>query len=189
MKGIITKRILETLAGVAMTSVALSTAILSSGYGASRKQIERKTQEIEDLLMGDGRNSEYKKQRHNFHSMLFKLKKEGFIKSEGENLKLTRLGKARLIRLDKTLHVKKYLKEKDDTLKIIMFDVPEKYKSKREWLRKQILDMGFISIQKSVFIGKFKLPREFIADLEKAKLFNHTEILAVSRTGSLKSLT
>lgn len=71
-------------------------------------------------------------------------------------------------------------------LKIIAFDIPEKFRRKRNWLRKTLAGFGFTMLQKSVWAGKAALLHEFIEDLDTLSLTPYIEILAVTKTGSLK---
>jgi hypothetical protein len=43
-------------------------------------------------------------------------------------------------------------------------------------------------VQKSVWVGKTKIPQDFLDDLFKLKLVDFVEIFEISRTGSLKHL-
>ena len=43
-------------------------------------------------------------------------------------------------------------------------------------------------IQKSVWIGKVKIPKEFLDDLFKLRLIDYIEIFEISKAGSLKNL-
>lgn len=82
-----------------------------------------------------------------------------------------------------------YQKEKSDKLIIIAFDVPETERKKREWLRAVIKNLGFKMVQRSVWIGKIKIPKEFMNDLLKLRLVEFVEIFEISKTGSLKQIT
>ncbi|MBI2635441.1 MAG: CRISPR-associated endonuclease Cas2, partial [Parcubacteria group bacterium] len=73
-------------------------------------------------------------------------------------------------------------------LKVVIFDIPEKQKHKREWLRGQLQDLGFKMIQKSVWMGKRKFPKEFLEDIRDLKLLAYVEIFSVTKTGSMRPL-
>ncbi len=55
---------------------------------------------------------------------------------------------------------------------IIIFDIPEKKKRYREWLRNELVGFGFNLVQKSVWIGP-GLPKEFIEYLNETGLLKH----------------
>lgn len=48
---------------------------------------------------------------------------------------------------------------------IIAFDVPEHERYKRDWLREELIVLGFEPIQKSVWYGPFPLPKKFIGEM------------------------
>jgi CRISPR/Cas system-associated endoribonuclease Cas2 len=43
----------------------------------------------------------------------------------------------------------------------VLFDIPEKRRKIRNWLRDQLKEWDFELVQKSVWIGKGPLPKEF----------------------------
>ncbi|MCR4279711.1 MAG: hypothetical protein NUV78_03175 [Candidatus Zambryskibacteria bacterium] len=55
---------------------------------------------------------------------------------------------------------------------IIVFDIPEKKRRYRDWLRMELVGFGFTLIQKSVWLGP-GLPKEFIEYLDEAGLLKH----------------
>lgn len=54
---------------------------------------------------------------------------------------------------------------------IIIFDIPEIEKRKRNWLRIELVNLGFEMIQKSVWLGPAPLQKTFIKPLNDLKLF------------------
>jgi len=134
--------------------------------------------------------------KRRFDDLIYRLKKDGLVccsKKEQKNfLGLTPKGKEILekFRFNKTesLPAVDYKNEGDKTLKIIIFDIPEQERRKRDWLRSALKNLKFSMLQKSVWAGKMKLPQEFIKDLEKINLLAWVEIFSISKTGSLKQL-
>lgn len=131
--------------------------------------------------------------KRRFDDFVYRLKKDDLIcnvERKNKNFfRLTPKGKMILkkIRLDKTrLPVSsKYKSEENETLKIIIFDIPEEERRKRDWLRYALKNLKFGMLQKSVWAGKKGLPQEFINDLKRINLFSFVEIFAVSKKGSL----
>ena len=71
------------------------------------------------------------------------------------------------------------LKEEDEKEKeelIIIFDIPEKERRKRDWLRSQLKLFDFEQIQKSVWLGPDRLPKEFFAYLEELGIRGNIKI-------------
>ena len=77
----------------------------------------------------------------------YKEDKDGFVEivltKEGEN-------KALKFKIDE-IKIKKPLKW-DGEWRIVIFDIPEKFKKAREALRMKLKELGFLELQKSVFV-------------------------------------
>lgn len=133
----------------------------------------------------------FRRLRHNFYTRLSVLQKKGFIEKQKEgklkNWHLTLKGKEEFEKLKSKIGIilrKKYLIKKDDKLKIIIFDIPEKEKTKREWLRLNLISLGFTMLQKSVWMGKNKLPQEFFEDLGAIDILPYIYIFHISKEDS-----
>ena len=72
-----------------------------------------------------------------------------------------------------------------DHLKIVIFDIPEKWRAKRLWLRQWLVALGFEKLQKSVWIGETKLPADFITQLKSLDLLLYVKIFSVFKKGML----
>lgn len=194
MRGDLTLKILEAIFKGTTVSANIFLTIVTSGYGASRSRLDfnfdkrqRKLDEIKDEIFSDLR----KKQK--FYNMLSKLKREGIIERSSKNRGwdltvrgLKRLEKLRKRLIDKELLIENYPKIESHELIIFTFDIPEKQRLKRNWLRRQLLDLGFTGLQKSVLIGKIKLPKDFMHRLRDLDLLEYVEILVVTKTGTVK---
>ncbi len=71
---------------------------------------------------------------------------------------------------------------------VIAYDIPEKLRKQREWLRAVLKRLGFQKLQNSVWIGKFLLPKEFINDLLKFSIEEYVEIIEVGSSGTTREL-
>ncbi|TAN57956.1 CRISPR-associated endonuclease Cas2 [Patescibacteria group bacterium] len=171
--------------------------VFSLPYGSSFHKIEsslRKYREKRDIYMRQMR--ENKENQNRFKHFIYHLRKEGLVenvkKDTGMFVKITSAGEKLLSKLrqrkDQGLPEKTYPVLEKDELKIIIFDVPEKEKRKRAWLRSVLRNLEFTMIQKSVWSGKTKLPQEFINQLHKLNLLSYVEIFTISKTGTLKKL-
>lgn len=68
---------------------------------------------------------------------------------------------------------------------IIIFDIEEKERWKRSWIRAVLKNLNFEMLQKSVWLGKTILPKEFAEDLKKLNLLKAVKIFSVSNEGSI----
>lgn len=97
-------------------------------------------------------------------------------------------GEKKVGELKNRLPNRHYKKEDKKSLIIMSFDIPEKLRRKRNWLREVLRNLGFNMIHQSVWIGKSKIPKHMIDDLERIKILEFVEILEISKTGTLKNL-
>ncbi|MBI5421214.1 MAG: hypothetical protein HZA35_02770 [Parcubacteria group bacterium] len=191
MRGEITKQILEFIAEGVVGSIDLLELFITSGRNSSSrrfnkalytKSVIRNQKEIEARI------------RQNFYNRMHALKKDGLIeKNEShETWQMTTKGKKRLHlfkkEMAKTPPNTQYPSLPSDEFKIIVFDIPEKERGKRDWLRARLVQLGFTLLQKSVWIGKKQIPEQFINDLGAYDIFNYVEILAITKQGTIKKI-
>jgi DNA-binding transcriptional regulator PaaX len=129
-----------------------------------------------------------------FYNTVARLQKQGLVKKKevaGKNLwKLTEIGNKKLASLKnkpKKLPDDYYKKEAGDKLTLVIFDIPEEERIQRRWLRKKLVYLNFSLLQKSVWMGKNKLPIEFIEDLKKIGIFKYLHIFHVVDDGTLNN--
>ena len=194
-KGEMALKVLEALEKAASDAATLIETIASSPYGSSLSRLEARRRYIEKRK---SLTNYVLQNQQRLYDTLYRLHRDGLIKKEIADKRkiwhLTLKGKQESKWLRKYFSFSKppqrvYQKVVEQELKIIAFDIPEKYKLKRWWLRKTLKSLGFTMLQKSVWVGKCKIPQEFIEDIYKFGLLPHLEVLAVTKTGSLKELT
>jgi len=107
---------------------------------------------------------------------LSKLKKRGLLDNKKGRGKweitpkgLTYLHKLKKRELDLPTHISKISSTKVKNM-IIVFDIPEKERKKRSWLRIELTNLGFSMLQQSVWFGPAPLPDKFIESLDYLKL-------------------
>ncbi|MDO8582579.1 MAG: hypothetical protein Q7R63_01110 [bacterium] len=128
-------------------------------------------------------------ERARLRALVAKLKKEKLVTASPTGWRITNAGREKMQKLaDRLLRKKSYPEEKAPALTIVMFDVPEKYKGYRDWMRAAIRGCGFDQLQKSVFAGNVRLPEEFINDLDRLSLLRYVEIFSVSEKGTLEKI-
>ncbi len=197
MKGDKIIRILELLKESTLDGSSLLEAFLSAGYGASVGRIKylagvknSKRQKNRALF------EEFVRERQRFHNLVSYLKSDGIISETiTDDKKLYRIvekGKKKLAALlaskQNYVPLSQYPKIDGKTFTIITFDIPEKEKKKRNWFRATLLQLGYKTIQRSVLLGKTKIPQSLIDDLRRLKMIEYVEIFEITKTGSLRHL-
>ena len=197
MKGEITLKLLEHIKDFASDMASLTEAFLSAGYGASSGKIRHKLNKIESEKTKHQLNKkEIAESRHRFYSMMNKLEKDGLIvklgKLSDKDFKLTSKGTQKIKQLKKRREIvlpdHAYSHQSHSNFVIVIFDIPEADRRKRVWLRSALRNLNFRILQKSVWIGKIKIPKEFINDLKELKMVNHVEIFEISKGGTLRQI-
>ena len=192
MKGGIRLIILEKLGEAARLADDLF-FIFTLPYGSSLGKMRH---ELAKKHATEAKKSQAKQERLRFHDLLYRLHQDHLIenirKDSKKFIRITQKGRKylRKLRLNRSsaLPDTGYQRGSDNVLKIVIFDIPEVMKRRRDWLRSALKNMGFTMLQKSVWVGKTQLPQEFIEDARKLGLLPYVEIFAISKTGSLKQL-
>ncbi len=161
--------------------------VFFSSYSTSYKAARR-------ILYGgsDFKESKWKLHRElelqKFYSLLNRLKRQGLVEKKGSKIgsmwKITKNGLEKL-GLSKLKKVIDYPIVPENQFKIIIFDISEKEKWKRAWLREALQFLGFTLFQKSVWIGKCKIPESFLTDLKDLNLIDCVHILEIRASGTV----
>ena len=129
-----------------------------------------------------------------FYTLLSKLRKEGFIKKQGVALgaawQLTATGFKKIINSAKQkkraeLPRRIYQKKKIRNHTLVIFDIPESLKHYRDWMRHQLRLLGFTMLQKSVWIGTYQIPADFVHDLRECNILRCVHIFKITKFGSM----
>lgn len=97
-----------------------------------------------------------------YRTSLSRLHKKGYILRDEKGWKLTSVGKSYLQKYQNGLRNFDFQIRKDAPKNlIVMFDIPEKQNKERKWFRLHLKKLGYIMIQKSVWVGPAPLPKEF----------------------------
>ncbi|MDP3975254.1 MAG: CRISPR-associated endonuclease Cas2 [Candidatus Jorgensenbacteria bacterium] len=194
-KGDILLAVLARIAEGAGDATALFGAFVEAGYGASYGRVgyvarrnRAEVGRIERALQSERETT------HKYRILLSALKRDGLIEERpnklGRAFIITRRGIEKLAALRKRkknmLPSIAYEPEKSDVVTIVTFDIPERERRKRAWLRAVLKRLEFTLVQKSVWMGKIKIPRSLLDDLRALRLVEFVEIFQVTKTGSLK---
>jgi DNA-binding transcriptional regulator PaaX len=164
-------------------------AIMLTPYSPSISYKEKVAQDIRETLFHYV-GKEYTER--SFKNAIYNLKKDGLInKSNAGEISITVKGKKLLSKIKReTFPAGQYVKDKsvssDKSLKIIIFDIPEKERQKRNWLRSVIRNLGFKQLQQSVWAGNSSIPEDFIEDLDSLNLLDFVEIFSVNKKGTIE---
>jgi len=103
------------------------------------------------------------KDRKRFKNLIYRLKLRGLIKDSKEvaGWLLTPKGEESILELKSKF--KEYKKRKDNKWVMIIFDIPEKMKRKREFFRRKMKSLGFKMLQKSIWV----CPLDVIDDINR----------------------
>ena len=127
--------------------------------------------------------------RRTVATALWRLQKEGLIKKSGmrrsAQWRLTAEGVERLSKQQRRKIIAG--QKKDGISRLVIFDVPERERRKREALRAALIEYDFRQLQKSVWIGEIALPTEFIELVDRLELTNHVHLFAVTKQGTLQN--
>ena len=182
-KGEKIKEILTVLAAGTLTALEVIDELSPVGFTRSYYKNKYRGNSLLDQPDAEA------KKRKEFYDLLSYLKCEGFIeKKKAENTwKITFSGLKKLkILKERSIN---YQAETDNKLKIIVFDVPEKERKLRAWLRGALKVLGFKMLQQSVWIGKGKIPEQFLFDLRQKNLLPYIHIMEASKGDTIKELT
>ncbi|MBM4387396.1 MAG: hypothetical protein FJ088_06620 [Deltaproteobacteria bacterium] len=197
MKGAILLKVLERLVEGVGEFTDLFAAMVEAGYGASPTRMEYVLRENRRLAARSREKTEREmRAMRRYRVLLSSLKRDGLIEEHvskfGRAFTVTKKGIAKLSALRKKITKKfpsvRYERETSDTVTIVTFDVPEKERRKRDWLRAVLKNLKFTMVHKSVWMGKVAIPRAFLADIKRLRLAEFVEIFQVTKTGSLRHI-
>ncbi|MDO8470318.1 MAG: hypothetical protein Q7S84_04920 [bacterium] len=69
---------------------------------------------------------------------------------------------------------------------IVSYDIPERDRWKRTWIRSVLVSLGYRMVHQSVWVGTRKLPDRFLKDARELGILHCMEIFEVSKTGTLR---
>ncbi len=106
---------------------------------------------------------------------LSRLKKRGYVENKKGTWQITKTGRAYLAKKISSffpVHSKRINRQQPKSI-IISFDIPEAHKNKRDWLRIELLCLGFEMLQRSVWLGPAPIPQEFVDSLRKLQILQY----------------
>lgn len=127
----------------------------------------------------DKQKKKYKPSDVSIKQSIWRLKKAGFVDNKGKEFFLTEKGKklANYIMARKKIMTRKW----DGRYRIIIFDIPEKSKKTRDWLRHELYMIGYKKLQESVLVGRYPLPEDLIKDIKQNKIGNFVNYILADK--------
>ncbi len=191
MKGDITLKILSTLAKAASEAAIFVEVLLTAPYGSS---LGRMNAIDRSIRRRDAHIATERERAHRYRVLIYKLKRDGLIEERASGdrrvLYVTSRGQRKIKLLQsrsaEQMPATNYVGEASDRFVIVSFDVPETERRKRAWLRSALRSLGLRMIQKSVWIGKKKLPESFLDDLKQLRLLDYVEVFEITKGGTLR---
>ncbi len=127
-----------------------------------------------------------------FRNFLGYLRDEGLVSSrkkpDGLLWRITTKGKKKL----KILEVRNHMAGLGERSKpivssvIVSYDIPEEFRHERNWVRSVLKTADFTMVQRSVWIGKRRLPEEFFSLLKERGLLETIHVFEVGKHGTLR---
>ena len=144
--------------------------------------------------------ADWYRQRQAFYSLLNRLKRDELVakKRKGGHTiwRITKKGVGRLIaskarteRRPGGIPMKHYVSKPTSTLLIVAFDIPERQKGKRVWLRENLRALELKMLQKSVWAGRVRVPEGFVRDLRAQEVLPYVHIFSVNKQGTIEQMT
>lgn len=112
--------------------------------------------------------------KESLRTIAWRLRKKGLIEKTGEKYQLSVFG----MQVVQKVHIEEE-KEWDGKWRMVIFDIPETKRNERDWIRKELVQMEYKPIQRSVFLGQYPLSEEFMEKLEERDLDSCVRFLTV----------
>lgn len=134
--------------------------------------------------------------RQQFYHTLNHLKRQGLVVSksgkEGSRWVLTQRGQDRYkthrqLRNDPfSISSSVFSKPEGAGITIVSYDIPEKERRKRTWIRTCLVEMGCERIQQSVWVAHGTIDEDFLHALRERDLLGSVHVFAVTKQGTIK---
>ena len=180
--------ILEEIGDLAMRCADMTTEILFMGAAFPIYSVLQR--KVNDVWREQDRRLDARARRKILYQTVHRLKKGGMIMSHPRvGLLLTAAGHEFLKERDPSSgHLpfrERYPSSVINKVVIVIFDIPESDKKKRDWFRRVLKNMGFSLLQKSVWTGKISISEELVRDLGTFALLSYIHFFVVDQEGTL----
>ena len=111
------------------------------------------------------------------------LEKRGIIKRSGSKYKFTKIGKNWLER-SQVKYFRLQNKKWDGNWRVVIFDIPQEFRRKRNILRRRLRLWGFHMLQKSVFALPYSCEEELEYLCSQLKVSDYVDVIVAKHIGS-----
>ena len=133
-----------------------------------------------------GLDRKKKAKRQTISTILWRLKQQGLVERTGAKKiarwQVTPKGKTELER-QALSHLK--TSQSDGVARLVIFDIPEQERNKRDAIRAELVGCQFKQLQKSVWIGYCPLPEDFITLIDPLDRNGKIHISSVRDQGTI----
>lgn len=150
--------------------------VTSASFFSSKYSFAKSTRDLFGLDAG------IKKRKINKNTIIKNLERlveQGMVKKKKKAFTLTEEGKKLIeyMGLRRNVLNRKW----DRKYRLVIFDIPEKQRNDREWLREELYLLEYKQLQKSVFISRYPLVEDIIHGIQKRKLDSFVNYLLVDK--------
>ncbi|MEK7612182.1 MAG: hypothetical protein AAB407_02480 [Patescibacteria group bacterium] len=165
--------------------VLIGLSVILGGSGASRTLLSIARTQIKNQFKKNI-SAEKALSKNSFYVILSRLKEEGLIaKNDHGSWCITKAGNMAVSLQRRYLDYQTRIVNHNQSM-IIIFDIPERERKKRDCLRTELIALNFKQVQKSVWIGNPPIPRSFIEYLRDIETIPYLHIFTVQKAGSLQ---
>lgn len=155
------------------SSLIISAFFLPYGTGLGRA-----IRDVEEMSSSCPHNLSIRS-RNTVSCALSRLKRNGMVSTRGPKKKtvwlITARGKNHFKKISTAMVP--ILPLDDGKARMVVFDIPEEERKKRDWLRRRLLLCEYEPLQKSVWIGSRPLPAELMNELRSRRLISYIHII------------
>ncbi len=164
------EKIKELPANLSITSFVLLLGLADRGLVALSEILEGPTREITKNYQRISKIKDFwdyydelkNLKEDSARTILWRLQKKGLVSKKEGHYKLTLQG-LKVVSIFQKKEIKEH--QWDGKWRLIMFDIPEKRRDERRWLRFQLLIWDYRPLQKSVFIGKQPIEEDVYSEI------------------------
>ena len=131
------------------------------------------------------REREFKRyKKESVQITLSRLRKKGYVNIASSGWSITQKGKKFLKTTNLLSYIISPFTENSLSNMIISFDIPEKDRVLRNWLRNQIKIFGYKMLQQSLWIGPSPLPSLFLKRLEDLNIRKNIKTFKITKSNN-----